>query len=272
MLLVADTHVHLYGFYSLEVACRAALGNLRRAHAAGGAAAHPGEAVAYGLFLTERHDCHAFKALRSRAPQPGWAGEVEALAGGSVLRLVPEAGGSLFLFPGRQIVTRERLEVLALTVDDPIPDRLPMAEAIERVRAAGGVPVIPWSPGKWFFGRGRIVADALQRAEPGTLAVGDTWLRPVGWPEPSLMRSARQRGLALVSGSDPLPFRGEERRAGACGTVLEVEDRDWATHPLEAVRRALLTGGSTWRGIGRRGSIPAVALRLWKNARSRDRL
>jgi hypothetical protein len=121
------------------------------------------------------------------------------------------------LVAGRQIVTRERLEILALAMRAAIPDGLPAGDVIRRIIAAGGIPVLAWSPGKWLFGRGQPARDLV--ASDRRLSLGDTPLRPALWPEPRLMQLARARGAAVLPGSDPLPFAGEERYAGTYGFI-----------------------------------------------------
>jgi len=93
-------------------------------------------------------------------------------------------------------------------------------EIIQRVRANGGLPVLNWAPGKWFFGRGRVVAETLAACSPQELLIGDTTLRNTLWPVPRLMQRARQSGFRIIAGSDPLPFAGEERLVGSYGFTL----------------------------------------------------
>jgi hypothetical protein len=256
--LVADGHVHLYPFYDLPRAAAALENNLRR-HGASGIPAG---------FLAERHDCRIFEDLRQGRLRLG--GREVRPAGEECLAVLGEEGPRLLLFAGRQIVTAERLEVLALTVDLRIPDGSPAAEVIGRVQAAGGVPVLAWAPGKWFFKRGEVVAGLLGRFPAGRLLLGDTTLRPTLWAEPRLMRHARRRGFGVLAGSDPLPFPGEERMLGRYATVLE-GDLDLA-RPLEGVRKILGAAGGIGPGVGTRGGIGETLRRLWGNARAKKRV
>ena len=127
---------------------------------------------------------------------------------------------------------------------------------------AGGVPVVGWAPGKWFFGRGKIVASLIESCDPGQLAVGDTILRATCWAEPLLMRAARRRGCTVLAGSDPLPFAGEEVRAGTYATVLEgAFDKQ---KPRSSLRELLQTGSACT--MGRRNGPVLMLQRLRKNA------
>lgn len=127
----------------------------------------------------------------------------------------------LYVFSGRQIVTAERIEVLALTVDLRLAGHLPAKEVVEAVLDAGGIPVLSWAPGKWFFKRSGTVRELIDSFRPGQVLIGDTTLRPTVWPEPLLMRLAVRRGFTVVAGSDPLPFSGEEKYMGTYASIME---------------------------------------------------
>jgi hypothetical protein len=253
--LIADGHVHLYPFYDLPRAVASLEGNLRR-HGASGIPAG---------FLSERSDCHVFEDLREeRLRLPGIDFRP---AGEGCLALLGDEGLRLLLFAGRQIVTAERLEVLALTVDLPLADGLPVSSVVEHVRAAGGVPVLAWAPGKWFFKRGAVVAGLLRRFAAGELLLGDTTLRPAIWGEPRLIRLARSRGFGVLAGSDPLPIPGEERVLGRYATALEGEIN--VDRPVAGVRRVLGSSGGLGPNVGKRGGFFETLRRLRGNAAAR---
>ena len=256
MHVIADGHVHLYPGYDI----RAALDNLRR-----NLAGHAGGAVCMA-FLAERSDCHFFRDFASRAPEM-LAAQVAVEQHENVL-LLHEAGfPDLYIVAGRQVISAERVEILALTTDGAIPDGLPARETVARVHQAGGVPVISWAPGKWFFARRKVVEDLLAHCKPGTLLVGDTSLRPRGWLTPVLMKRALAAGFGLVAGSDPLPFAGEESMLGRYGIRLDCAfDR---SDPVRSVRAALTRPGFVPQCIGQRGGLLATVNRLLKNSRVR---
>jgi hypothetical protein len=241
MLIAADTHVHLYPFYDRDAALDGAFRRL---------AALAPDAGVRAVFLTERYDCDAFTDLPGERVQ------------GYAVRWKCDGPGENVVFAGRQIVTRERLEVLALTIDKIIPDGLILDDVIGQVRALGGVPVVAWAPGKWFGARGEMVRRLVDVSAPGLFLLGDSSLRPTVWPEPDLMKAGRRRGFHVVAGSDPLPFRGEERMAGTYGTCLEGH---WDAAAPVSSARTLLYAGVGLRLIGRRGGPATTALRLWKN-------
>lgn len=247
-----DTHLHLYPGQetglALEFLCR---------HAA---AADPSARV--GAILLDRADTRAYDRLSEGSDTPGQRADARcvALAGGAALEFRLRDGRSGVLFPGAQIATRERLEVLALCTRARVPDGLPLDETLARVQAAGGLPALPWALGKWTGRRGAQVARHAREASPGALLFGDSALRPRGWPEPAPLRLARTRGLPMIAGSDVLPWGGEETRAGQYATLL-------AAGPAEAgdadgMRRALATSAGMTT-VGARLGIWAV-WRRWR--------
>ena len=249
MPLLADTHVHLYPVHQPAALFGGAFARMRRLAP---------EPAALALCLTERHDCHAFRALRDGRLDA--APFTVAPAGPHALRIDGPAGESLHLIAGRQVNARERLEILALGTDADLPDGEPIADTIRRTRDAGALPVIAWAPGKWFFRRGRIVTALLEQAAPGTLLVGDSALRPTWWPCPDLMSYASLRGLKVIAGSDPLPVAGEERVAGSYATSFDA-DLDPAD-PAASLLRTLADPACPPFLVGRRGTPGEVWRRL----------
>ena len=271
MPTITDTHVHLYPCYDPGALFSHALRNLaelRRSLAPAERQGAAADRVQYALFLTEARQNRFFRRLCDggvRMPQE--LGRLEPAGRDCLVARGGEAAGGLYLFPGRQIVTRDGIEVLALLADLDIPDGRPLDEVMGRVLAEGAVPVLPWSPGKWFGARGEIVRQVLEQVSPAEVLVGDTTLRPYGWHEPMLMRAAAAHGFRVVAGSDPLPFAGEERWAGRYGTVFGAALDDASL--TDGARRMLLDPKVTLRRCGRRSYVSGLLWRLWRNHRSK---
>lgn len=252
--VVADTHVHLYPCYDLG----AALANLAR-----NLARTPADA--YAAFLAERRDCAAFAALRDGKDLPRQlAGDVVALPEEGSLPLAGFGDVPVHLFAGRQLVTAERIEILALLAPEAPPEGLDAGRTIEAILAAGGIPVLGWSPGKWWGGRGRLARRLLERFGD-SLLVGDTALRPACAPEPHLMRLARRRGSGVIAGTDPLPFPGEERLLGSYASVFEGTIDP--ARPADSARQLLRSAASRAAVAGSRSTFANAAVRWLRNAR-----
>jgi len=123
-------------------------------------------------------------------------------------------GGRLLVIAGRQIVSLERIEVLAVDCRENIPNGLTLDATIAAMQEMGGaVPVLPWGVGKWSGERGRLVANAAARY---SLLLGDNAGRPFGWPRPALFQQ-----YVVLPGTDPLRLRSEQERVGIYGFMLE---------------------------------------------------
>jgi len=267
MLVLADTHVHLYDCYDLNKAFASAFENLD-----GLVKLESGDALAdkafLALFLTEKKDCHFFNKLKSGSLHPdGNDYVIEQCSENNVLLVRNRQGKALYLFAGRQIVTSERLEVLALTTDLDISDGGSICDIIKQIISGGGVPVLPWAPGKWFGHRGEIVSSLLESASPAQLLVGDTSMRPLGWGVPYIMKEAARKGFKIVAGTDPFPFEGQENLIGKYGISFSAEFD--LQRPVSELRRLLTSPGVSISLAGRRDCPFTVARRLLLNSRKK---
>ena len=259
--IVLDAHVHLYPCYHLDKALEALFMNL----------AQLGSNVAKVAFLAERFDCNYFEDLKnSRCPDLPDSIRVLPNTEKNLLRLYYEnQDDELLLFAGRQIVTRERIEVLAVNWNHPVPNDLSARDVIHQVGAEGGIPIVSWSPGKWMFERGKVVSQLLTEFPPDSFALGDTTLRPIGWNTPKLMKKGIASGFTLTAGSDPLPFEGEEKRLGSYGSLTRSAFDMNA--PLDSIRDLLLTSSRNSQLVGKRNPPLEMAQRLLKNSASKKK-
>ncbi len=127
----------------------------------------------------------------------------------------------ILLIAGSQIVTAEKLEVLALITDQRFEDGLPLEVTIQAIISAGGIPVLPWGVGKWIGNRGKILNNLLEESNFPILFLGDNGGRPVFWPRPSYFKQAEKKGLRILPGTDPLPLASECCRPGSFGFTIQ---------------------------------------------------
>jgi hypothetical protein len=251
MPIVVDTHVHIYPEYD---AGRFVVDTITRLQRLAPAAAPV-------ICLTERAGQHVYAEWATAGKIPGTDCPVESIEtrGGIVLRVETKAG-PLHVMAGRQIATAERLEVLALGRDLEMADGTPAAEVIRSILAAGGIPVLTWAFGKWWFGRSRTVRALVSHFAPERLWLGDTTMRPREWRPGRIMRRAIAAGTRVLAGSDPLPGADEARYAGRYATLLnrELNPRDPAGSIMRGFR-VLPPGGRT---IGHRCALPTILLRM----------
>lgn len=163
-------------------------------------------------------------------------------------------GAELLLIAGRQIRVEGRLEVLAVCTAKSFPDGGRLEEVARNVRAAGAVPILPWGFGKWWSKRGEIVESALRRAHPGDFLLGDSGQRPRSLPQPKLFHLARERGIPILNGTDPLDYPAQARRVGTYGSFLDLGGESGG-RPSEMLRDTLLALSATPPSVGRRVSL-----------------
>lgn len=258
MATICDTHVHIYPCYDTRELVRTLAGRL----------AQWAPAATRSAVITEGVGSHVFEAWRADpdALRPGGVTATASDDGGCLRLAVGDDPSPLWLFPGRQVVTAERVEILSLVSRVRIPDGRSAIDTVQAVLDADGIPVVSWAPGKWFPPRERVVRALLTTFSPDALLLGDTSLRATGWRTPRLMAAAQRRGYRVIAGSDPLPFAGDERHAGCYATVFDADLT--AETPVAAMQRMLRDGASAPATVGRRSGCLGMLRRLWQNARA----
>lgn len=215
-MVLFDAHVHLQKNLVLETLLDTARRSFSAQKRAGGA-------ETYCLLLAETNALDMFAVLKKRS-EAGILGEwrLEPTQEPESLRASRRdwPGGRLFIMAGRQIVTVEKIEVLALATPAKPAEGLSLRETVAAVRSQGGIAVLPWGVGKWLGKRGERVHRLVEEATPAGLFLGDNGGRPVIWPAPRIFQTAADRGIRLLPGSDPLPLPGEEARIGGYGASI----------------------------------------------------
>ncbi|MGH8478645.1 MAG: hypothetical protein ACREXK_03460 [Gammaproteobacteria bacterium] len=253
--VLIDTHVHIHGCFPLSGFFDAAHANFERA-----ARAQPGSRKSSQdgfigvLMLTETARADCFQRLSAWADGPA---DGDSGLGEWRLRHTEETGSvmaerrqqCLYIIAGRQIVTAERLEVLALGFEGFVPDGEPIRQVLDRVRSAAAVAVIPWGFGKWWGGRGKVVSALLKDHERLGFFLGDNSGRTAFLGRPAHFEDARRDGIAILPGTDPLPFPAEYGRAGSFGLVAQASiDPAW---PAAEIKRLLTSTPLDMKPYGR---------------------
>jgi hypothetical protein len=269
-MLIIDTHVHIHDRFRLDQFFASAHLNISRAAAKRRAA----EDFTGVLMLTEACSANWFAALASMAEEkqthPGremgrW--KLSPTGEDASLRVHDGDQRALLLIAGRQVVTAEKLEVLALFVAEPIEDGRPIRDVLARVEALGGQPVLPWGFGKWSGRRGKVLDQLIKEADRPMVCFGDNGGRPAFLPEPRQFRFAREKGIPILPGSDPLPFSTEDGRAGSFGCCIDAEVS--LRQPAGDLKRILKTPGMLPRRYGQletplRFVRNQIKMQLWK--------
>lgn len=246
-----DSHVHIYSHFDVAAFLNTAYRRMSQA-----IAKTKNENATLVLMLTETAQDDAFDRLATGTLRPdGWT--VQAFANDQSALRVRNGPRQLLLIAGRQIVTKERVEVLALGTVARFEDGQGLDEVLAHLLATRTSAVLPWGVGKWFGPRGARVR-ALLKSQNGAQGVmfGDNGGRPLGWPRPSIFREALSRNVPVVPGSDPLPIIGAERDVGGFTFLLSGEvDLD---KPGIGISRLLFALRGQPRVIGRRKGLLRV--------------
>ncbi|HEX9974423.1 MAG TPA: hypothetical protein VGD14_20310 [bacterium] len=256
--LAIDGHVHLYPVYDLKNAVESGVRNLT-----GHSKKINSKATPVWL-LVERSDANFFNQIY-QSPNQYENDGVKFKKGNDDLTIVVEKNKKpiLYIFAGRQLVTKEGLEVLSLISNLNIPDRQKsIDEVIQAVTDSGGIPTLNWAPGKWFFGRGKVIARQIQEKSNNEIFIGETTLRNTLWPEPKLVKQARKKGFPVIAGSDPLPFKSEEQGIGSFGFLIEGDF--YPKKPAQSLRDLMSRNKKDIQIIGKRNDVFTFARRQYK--------
>lgn len=257
--LIVDGHVHIYPHYDWHKAVSCLANNLSTAWGRSGS----GQPVIVGL-LAESKSCDFFNFV-SRHPEgiSHGAMRLKADTDPDCIIITNEGKTDGYLIAGRQVVTAEKLEILSLGVRARIEDGLPADTTVATILSAGAIPVLSWSPGKWFGRRGALVRRLIGMNAPDRFLIGDTGLRPTLWPFPALMKLAQNQGFKILGGSDALPLAGEEHWVGTCGVTMTAEFD--ASRPADSLRRILADPSTSFTPVGKRARTAAFLSRWLRN-------
>ncbi|MDP3694940.1 MAG: hypothetical protein Q8R42_02365 [Desulfocapsaceae bacterium] len=258
-MIFVDAHVHIYDCFDLDVLFDSAVANFQTAAKHCGITNKPFSSM---LLLTERASDnwfqHVFMKIKPgkdvNNPDKRWV----ITHTGDELSLrachndCPEE--EIYLIAGRQIVTAEKIEVLALFCNTGINDGLSLNETVSAIRQCNGIAVIPWGVGKWIGKRGKILQDFLPGYGGKEIFLGDNGGRPWCWPTPTLFHLARKKGISVLPGTDPLPLPHEAMRVGSFGFFLDHHPLN-INSPATSVRDLLISNKETLYPFGRLQNI-----------------
>jgi len=146
-MILIDSHVHIYKCFDLQTFFSAALSHFTAQ------AKHFGQEKDFTalLLLTEAKNENWFHYLAGYARtgyilnphcSPQWS--FHPTHESCSLQLQCSGNHNLFLIAGRQIATKEKLEVLAIATDRLYEDGTSIEEVIQSAENDGAIPVIPY--------------------------------------------------------------------------------------------------------------------------------
>lgn len=233
--LMIDGHVHIYDCYDLEIFFQNAIANLDYYYNTTYKSDIPYVRV---LLLTEGKQNDFFAKWREDGVFPNESGfRFVGTKEETSLVLTKKGVPQCYLICGRQIVTRENVEILSVASNQIILDGLPTATVIDRLLEKAEPAVLAWGFGKWLFKRARLIEQLIATYRTRYVLLGDNSGRPTFWPFPQLFKLAQKRRFALTAGSDPLPFPSEIAKVGTFGFTIEGDFDEYL--PAASIRNLL---------------------------------
>lgn len=236
--LLVDAHVHLHDCFELVPFLDAAIANFKAQSQQGTA-----KPITGALLLSEVSGVNAFAERVKAHANTTSSWEIFPTQEAYSCWARHADGHSILIAAGRQVITQEGIEVLALITEGSISDGLSIEDTIKQVVAAGGLPVLPWGVGKWIGKRGKVVAHQLRTSE-ARLFAGDNGGRPGFWSLPTYFQQRAQ-----LPGTDPLPLPEEVSRAGSYGFYTQgILDKE---RPGQSLRQILQDSDVSIQPYGR---------------------
>ena len=249
--LLVDAHVHVHGCFELGQLLDGAVAHFQKAA--------PDKPWLGVLMLADMAGQNTFGRLACSTCEecPGWS--FRRTREETSLVAYHHGHARLVFVAGRQLVSTEGIELLALATRADLHQRQPLDTLCATVTRNGGIPVLPWGFGKWAFRRGSVVEKLLesQQREDDTyhteLFLGDSALRARYGRQPNLFGQAADLGMRVLAGSDPLPFARQAGSAGRYGFVLHGHcDLD---RPTQSLRKLLRCNTEQPQTFGCRDSL-----------------
>lgn len=235
--IFVDAHVHIHDHFSLSRLFLISLQNFRKYHDAN----ITGIMHSF-LLLTESCGVNKFANLKEHGDQSGNF-SIHDTGERETLKVTTLGGQTLYVVAGRQIVTAEKVEVLALGLDVEYPDGNTLKETLKDLNSTKCLRVLPWGAGKWIGKRGKIIQSLISTWSDGPLFLGDNGNRPSCWPLPPIFSDAKTRGIFNLPGSDPLPFSEQEKKAGSFGFSIPGEVDP--SKPFSSLKEAIFSAPNT---------------------------
>lgn len=259
--ILIDGHVHLHACFALPELLDAAAKNFEAA----AQSLKIDNGACCVLLLCEDEGYERFLGLvekvETQSKIGGWS--VSTSSESTVMVARHDNGRRLFIIAGRQIQTREGLELLALCTDFAHADGLALDVSIAEIRQTGGIAVLPWGFGKWLGKRGKEVMRLINGPPRHRLLLGDNSGRLAGLRDPTHFQIARRLGMSILSGTDPLPFPSQQLRVGKYGSYLRGQfDEGRASASIRSLLQDSRTAPITYGNRERPAAFLANQLRM----------
>lgn len=267
-----DGHVHFHPCFSALTFLECAYRHLGQAHHA-----PPGMQISAStqipgiLFLCSIATQEPIDDLTQQLNRRQCEWEIQGTSERAAHLVMRHGAPALTIIVGRQLVSAEGLEVLAIGTCDHCPERLPLPELLDWITGVDAVAILPWGLGKWWFQRGRHLRALIERLachpDPNVF-FGDQSGRPRSAVRSSPLAAAHRQGIRVLAGTDPLSTIAEVSRVGRFGFWLEMASLD-ETSPARSIKHAVRNMTQQPRFFGQRDALPQMLVRQirWRLSR-----
>ena len=221
-IILVDAHIHIHSCFDLNLLLDSAYKNFCEV-----AKLFNVEKFDGVLCLTENFDVNYFSEFKNivenkdQLDSKTWQFHLTNEPNSIKLWRNPEE--IMYIIAGRQIVTKEKLEVLAIGLTENIKNGKSIEQVIQLVKEKNALPIIPWGAGKWTGSRKKVIDELVDRYTGDFLFLGDNGNRPFFWSKPSIFKEAEKLNIRNLQGTDPFPFESEITKAGSYGFGVEGE-------------------------------------------------
>ncbi|GBD90395.1 hypothetical protein BMS3Abin04_01112 [bacterium BMS3Abin04] len=213
-IIFVDFHVHIHSCFNLNEFLNYAFKNFLNAASSTNSNFELGF-----LFLTEIGDVDFFDRIK-KSSQLLDNFNIEFTKEEYSL-IISNNGQKIFLIAGKQVISHENIEVLALATRERFKSGNSLKEIVNEVNNKNGIPVLPWGVGKWLGRRKEIIEDLIVKTSGTNFYLGDNGGRPTFWSEPKLFNLAERKGIFTLCGTDSLSLESEVRKPGRYGNLLK---------------------------------------------------
>lgn len=215
--ILIDSHVHVHDIFDDELFLNNALRNFKYYHSK----MNDNSLMQGMLLLTESRGEKSFEKIKGLSSKENKSiSIVETRETESVKAIFPD-GSLIYIISGKQIVTAENLEVLALGTVKDFEEKKPITETIIKVAESGAIPVIPWGFGKWTGKRRKIIEYLMFNKNLPEFYWGDNSGRLGFMKSPADYEKENSNKRRVLPGSDPLPFANQIEKPGSFGFYIK---------------------------------------------------
>ena len=241
MKVYIETHAHFYPVFDLEIFLKSFIANTKLKNS---------DSSVGIIFLTESSNFNYFDVFSERYRVNDF---VIKRVSDYVLEF--ESDSKLIYFiKSKQVVTKEKIELLIVGFNY-IGDGEESVKIIDSSIEKDALIILPWGFGKWNFRKKKHIKELINKySEYDLFFLGDNVSRTVNFLSNDIFEFAKKKGIRVLNGSDPLPFKGEDKYVGKFYVELIINEFN-KNYPYESLKNILRKKDSIVKNLGRRDNL-----------------